>query len=132
MGTRSLTILKGRSNEEIAVLYRQFDGYTKGGHGQELAEFLSGFEMVNGMTGDEGPKFANGPDCLAAQIIAHFKQQPGQFYLHPAGTRDIGEEYTYTVSCEVGQEPHISVESGLSWDGYDGAASDVLAKIMAE
>ncbi len=39
MGTRSLTILCGR-DAEIAVLYRQYDGYPEG-HGRELAEILS-------------------------------------------------------------------------------------------
>ena len=35
--------------------------------------------------------------CLAAQIIAHFKNGIGGFYLYPAKTRDCGEEYIYTV-----------------------------------
>ena len=36
-------------------------------------------------------------DCLAAQLIAHFKKEAGGFYLYSAGTRDCGEEYIYTI-----------------------------------
>jgi len=40
MGTRSLTIFfDGDRDEEIAVMYRQFDGSPEG-HGALLAEFL--------------------------------------------------------------------------------------------
>ena len=70
MGTRSLTIFQEK--EEIAVLYRQFDGYPEG-HGRELAEFLSGYKFTKGKI--DNPKTANGMDCLAAQIVAHFKTE---------------------------------------------------------
>lgn len=36
--------------------------------------------------------------CLAAQIVAHFKAEIGEFYLHKSGTRNICEEYIYTIS----------------------------------
>ena len=95
MGTRSLTILHGE-NAEIAVMYRQFDGYPSD-YGQELIDFLSPFTMVNGLTSDS-KTVANGPQCLASLLVSHFKgDTPGDIYLHPAGTRDIGEEYTYHV-----------------------------------
>lgn len=82
--------------EELAVLYRQFDGYLEG-HGKDLRDFLKDFEVVNGI-GDKTRKIANGMGCLAAQVIAHFKKEVGNFYLYPAGTRDVGEEYVYTLS----------------------------------
>ncbi len=106
MGTRSLTIFQEK--EEIAVLYRQFDGYPEG-HGRELATFLTGYKITNGMI--DRPKTANGMDCLAAQIIAHFKTGPGEFYLMPAGTRRAGEEYRYTVYGVTPMEPHIRAEA---------------------
>lgn len=97
MGTRSITIMQDawEDHKEIVVLYRQMDGYPDG-HGKELAEFLSGFKLVNGYNSTDG-KVANGGGCLAAQIVAHFKDGVGQFYLHPAGSRDLDEEYIYTV-----------------------------------
>ena len=105
MGTRSLTVMyeapfnPGEEPKEIVVMYRQFDGYPDG-HGEELASFLKTFRAVtNGMSGDT-KNTANGGACLAAQIIAHFKTDPGNFYLYPAGTRDAGEEYIYEVFPE--------------------------------
>lgn len=96
MGTRSLTVIQEDSGKEIAVLYRQYDGHPDC-HGQHLKDFLYGFTIVNGMGFDDPPKIANGMNCLAAQIVAHFKKQPGNFYLYPAGVRDCGEEYVYTI-----------------------------------
>lgn len=120
MGTRSLTVIvDGNSNTEICVLYRQFDGYPSG-HGAELKAFLDGFTIVNGI-GERKPKLANGAGCLAAQIIAHFKADVGGFYLHPAGTRDCWEDYTYTVTAKVGEPLHLKVEGGSTI--YDGPLS---------
>jgi hypothetical protein len=57
--------------------------------------------IINGIGGDakEGTH-ANGMSCLTAQVIAHFKNEfgIGGVYIYPAGTRDAGEEYIYTVS----------------------------------
>ena len=103
MGTRSLTVLQDNDGQEIAVLYRQMDGYPEG-HGAELARYLKPFRVVNGFgLGDTKGKAANGMPCLAAQLIAKFKRDIGGFYLHPAGTRDCGEEYVYTVYLKDGE-----------------------------
>ena len=97
MGTRSLTTFKeDHNNEEIVVLYRQFDGYPEG-HGIDLFRFLNKMNMVNGIAGGEKRKISNGMSCLAAQMIAYFKDEPGGFYLYRADTRDVGEEYVYTI-----------------------------------
>ena len=97
MGTRSLTTFKeDHTNEEIVVLYRQMDGYPEG-HGIDLFRFLNNMNMVNGMKPQEKRKTSNGMSCLAAQMIAYFKDEPGGFYLYRADTRDIGEEYVYTI-----------------------------------
>ena len=97
MGTRSLTVFNDEwNNEEIVVLYRQFDGYPEG-HGTDLLKFVHDMNIVNGITPKEKRKIANGMGCLAAQAIVHFKEVPGDFYLHSAGTRDIGEEFIYTL-----------------------------------
>ena len=97
MGTRSLTIFNNEwDNEEIVVLYRQYDGYPTG-HGRDLLSFLNNMNMVNGISNNEKRKIANGMGCLSAQIVAYLKEAPGDFYLHSAGTRDIGEEFIYTL-----------------------------------
>lgn len=106
MGTRSLTIVRegnDRKSPRIITMYRQFDGYP-GGHGKELADFLSKIKMVNGI-GMERESIANGVACLAAQIVAHFKSEPGGIYLH-AGTDDdeagaYSENYTYEVLADT-------------------------------
>jgi len=108
MGTRCLTVIRDRS-EEIAVLYRQYDGYPEG-HGAELKEFLDGFKIVNGIPMAYEGKIADGAQCLAAQIVAHFKTVVGNFYLYPAGMRGLGEEYIYTVFCEENKELIITTE----------------------
>lgn len=107
MGTRCLTVVQ--DTREIAVMYRQYDGYIDG-HGHELAKFLSGFTIVNGIE-REKTKIANGAECLAAQIVSHFKKEAGQFYLYPAGTRDAGEEYIYFVTAIEDKPINIKVAS---------------------
>ena len=98
MGTRSLTTFNDEwKDEEIAVIYRQYDGYPQG-HGRELFEFLNEMVVVNGISLNGPPKIANGMDCLAAQVISHLKgSEVGGIYLHKSGTRDIGEQYIYTI-----------------------------------
>lgn len=114
MSTRCLTVIynddarRTNQKDEIVVMYRQMDGYPEG-HGKELEKFLDGFTIVNGLGASQTVKVANGMGCLAAQIVAHFKNGPGQFYLHPAGTRDCGEEYVYHVQSKNGI-PVIKVE----------------------
>lgn len=112
MGTRALTVFEEEDGTEIAVLYRQMDGYPEG-HGLELAEFLSGVKLVNGIPVGDKRRMANGMSCLAAQVIAHFKRpdQHGGFYLHAAGTRNCDEQYIYFVSGQVGEEPTIRATS---------------------
>jgi hypothetical protein len=96
MGTRSLTYVY-EDNTPIICMYRQFDGYMSG-HGQELAEFLAPFTLVNGIPVGDTRKLANGMGCLSAQLVAHFKVGAGGFYLHvPKRNQDAGQEYEYHV-----------------------------------
>lgn len=127
MGTRCLTILKSEK-QEIAVLYRQSDGYIDG-HGRALAEYLSNFTVVNGIGFDIPKKAANGANCLSALIVMHFKSEIGQFYLYPAGKRDIGEDFIYEVTMEVGKEPHIKASSFNGDVIFSGYASEFLKAI---
>ena len=118
MGTRSLTVINDEwDNEEICVLYRQYDGYPEG-HGTDLLNFLKNMNLVNGINSKNIKlRISNGMDCLAAQIVAHFKQQPGYFYLQSTGTRDVGEEYIYTIYTKD-RMLYIKVED-LYNDGHD-------------
>ena len=132
MGTRSLTVFVDGGNE-LVVMYRQYDGYPSG-HGVELAEFLAGMVLVNGYQAEDPRRIANGINCLAAQVIAHFKAQSpvGGFYLYPAGTRDCGEEFVYEVTGQEGGEPQITCHAvkGLTnptlEELYRGGATEFL------
>jgi hypothetical protein len=98
MGTRSLTFVYDDYNDTAFInMYRQFDGYPEG-HGAELAEFLNSFDdIVNGIPVGDKRKLANGMGCLAAQMIAHFKTEVGNFYLYPVTVKDCGQDYEYHV-----------------------------------
>jgi hypothetical protein len=78
-------------------MYRQYDGYMEG-HGLELAEFLTRGQLVNGLGGKDNGTVFNGMGCLAAQMVAYFKKEAGQFYLHaPVLNQDAGQDYEYHV-----------------------------------
>lgn len=91
MSTRSVTKFITPAGDCVAALYRQMGGYPED-HGKELATFLSGIRRISG----KGPAgAANGIQCLAAQAVAHFKTEPGGFYLVPFGQE---EEWNYVVA----------------------------------
>jgi len=130
MGTRHLTQMYDYDGAYLLTMYGQYDGYPEG-YGQELADFLSEITLVNGIGGQKF-KIANGPGCLAAQIVSHFKGNGvGSFYIYPPDSRL--QEFTYKVIC-VGshdsEEKHIEMEvtsthvPEFSWRGlpkdFDG------------
>ena len=96
MGTRALTFVYDADNQPFLNLYRQYDGYIEGGHGSELAEFLAGKKLVNGY-GKESNDLANGMGCLAASLVAHFKETVGGFYIHSVSETQCGQDYEYHV-----------------------------------
>ena len=101
MGTRSLTYVYDEQGERIINMYRQFDGYPTG-HGAELAEFLNSGRVVNGLDGLGKERQFNGAGCMAAQMVAHFKSDAGQFYLYPTEVEDCGQDYEYHVYTDNG------------------------------
>lgn len=114
MGTRSLTTFvetyKDNSGKkvknEIVTMYRQYDGYMEG-HGKDLADFLAGGELVNGFGMDDKVVF-NGMGCLSAQVVAHFKDGVGGFYLQRAN-KNSGENYRYKVIGDL-ETKEITIE----------------------
>jgi hypothetical protein len=94
MGTRSLTFVYD-GDKPLVNMYRQFDGYPSG-HGVELAEFLASGKMVNGYSSKTEKQF-NGMGCLAAQMIAEFKDGVGGFYIHAVTDTDCWQDYEYHV-----------------------------------
>ena len=111
MGTGCLTKIHdgGLKDQVIAVLYRQCDGYPEG-HGIELERFLKDKKVVNGISHDDKEKGNfNGPGCLAASIVAHFKKEIGGFYLCPTNSKDWDERYIYHVYVKDGK-PLVRME----------------------
>lgn len=109
MGTRSLTYVYSHG-EPVVCMYRQYDGYPTG-HGAELAEFLNGTSVYNGM------------DCLAALMVAYFKKEPYNFYLYPTKLNQAcGQEYEYhlhqnKISVVVPDETDRVLFEG-SWEDF--------------
>jgi hypothetical protein len=104
MGTRSLTHVietykdgnDKKKKNALLTMYRQFDGYPSG-MGKDLANFLKSGKVVNGISATENQTVFNGAGCLAAQLVAHFKQGAGGFYIHKPMSRNCGEEYVYEI-----------------------------------
>ena len=128
MGTRSLTVVK-EDGKDVCVLYRQMDGYPSG-HGVELCIFLKGMRITNGISGDS-TNTANGMGCLAAQMVYHFKDGIGQFYLYPSGTRDVWEEYIYIVENKNGA-PYVSIYDTYGDENTDSVEGVMKAKPIME
>ena len=83
---------------EVQV-YKHYDGYPEG-HPVDLAKFLNGFSVVNGI-GQDTHKVSNGLGCLAAQYVSAFKEQAGDVYIENPDTEHDWIEYiTYVWSTD--------------------------------
>lgn len=118
MGTRSLTRVN-KNGSQIVCMYRQFDGYPSC-HGVELFKFLDGMNIVNGFSGDEPEKSANGAGCLAAQLIANFKEEIGGIYIYPVATKDAGQDYEYII--DVNADLALTVQV-IGYEGIEFSGS---------
>lgn len=95
MGTRA-TISIRNEDEHLVSFYFQFDGYPSG-VGMDLHDFLKDIKLVNGIRGNDAfGTHANGVGCLAAQMIKHFKDDIGGFYIIPESQAE-GQDYHYDV-----------------------------------
>ena len=102
MGTRSNTVVYDEyydadlnAGVQILNLYRQHDGYVEG-HGAELLAFLEPMTIVNGFTTGL-TNIANGSGCLAAQLVSHFKDGVGGFYIMAPLGEEMENDYTYKI-----------------------------------
>ena len=130
MGTRSLTFVYekyGQIQKPVVNMYRQFDGYPTG-HGAELAEFLSAGKIVNGLSVERDNLEFNGMGCLAAQMVAHFKQSSGGFYIHPVDITDCGQDYEYHVYDKSGKLYIEVYNCGCNFFGMSGDTHDIIFK----
>ena len=98
MSTRALVRFVDEKDEVTTVIYKHYDGYPED-FGLDLATFLSDMTIVNGISLKENRRIANGIECLAAQVVAFFKQGVGDVYIYSSNTlaSNTGAEYVYTV-----------------------------------
>lgn len=127
MGTRARVNVYDR-NEILVSIYRQYDGYPSG-LGQEIAEFVSGKTLVNGIGADRDA-VANGMGCLAAQLIAHLKKGAGNVYIRDTSPESHGEEYVYTLYDRSGKVYLRVNEGGMTAFGLPGDAEAEMATIF--
>lgn len=136
MGTRSLTFVKD-GKDKIINMYRQYDGYPSG-HGKDLYDFLKDIVLVNGIPLGDKRKIANGMGCLAAQLVAHFKEEPGNNYLYPVTAKDCGQEYVYTVyGIDAGAGAYIlrvkvEEQHGKPKQIFDGSVQELGAWLESQ
>ena len=90
-----------------AQFYVHNDGYPSG-LGVKLANFLDGYDIVNGLSGDYYGPIANGMGCLAAQTISYLKDGAGNVYLQKPQEKDW-EDYEYFVWVKDHAELWISI-----------------------
>jgi len=115
MGTRCLTFVYESYNSEltpIVNLYRQYDGYPSG-HGSELGKFLK--KIVSGKKYDN--MGYNGMGCLAASIVANFKESIGGIYIHPVTDTECGQDYEYHIFELEGKLQVKVVDRGVNMFG---------------
>lgn len=77
MGTRSMTYIIDEFDGKTPIIsqYRQYDGYVKSGHGQDIYNFLQNPALIS-----------NGIDDMAGQFVSYLKSNPkhatGGVYLY--------------------------------------------------
>lgn len=64
--------------------------------------------------------FANGMQCLAAQVVEYLKKEVGNCYIYPADSRNKGEQYIYTL-YEKDNIPRMSVSKIYSSVSFYGS-----------
>jgi len=94
MSTRALVRFVNKKGKNVATIYKHFDGYPEG-FGLDLANFLSDMVIVEGIDLVHKGHVANGMECLAAQVVAFFKQGVGDVYLYPSDTLESDTDVSY-------------------------------------
>jgi hypothetical protein len=82
---------------KLVLMYVQCDGYPEG-HPIETMKWLDSGKVVDGITTATPEVAFNGAGCLAAQLVARFKEGIGGTYLYDQKHRGkCDEEYTYDI-----------------------------------
>ena len=133
MGTRStIKFISRYKDKEVPLvnIYQQYDGYIDG-IGYELAKWLKGKKICNGISPDYGDEYANGVGCLIAQFIRDFKEEIGGLYIT---SMEDKEEYNYEVIIEDNKSADnmdkVTQIIVTNWDNskviFNGTPSELL------
>ena len=125
MGTRSITHvheMKSLGEDKIVCsFYRHFDGYPTG-HGKDLADWLKGKRLVNGIGSDfKADRDHNRAGQMAIELMHSLKQETSIECL-PTGVSDYGEEFVYHVYFD--NEFLIECIPSYSGKTFKGKAAD--------
>ena len=120
MSTHCITRIRSsdKNSPIILTMYRHYDGGFET-HGVELAEFLVDGTVVNGIGSNTPKKAWNGMGCLAASLIANFKNSIGGFYIYSVDSTDCWQDYEYHVYEDkvVVKNPSEVIFEG-SWNDF--------------
>lgn len=125
--------VKKLKQEPLCLIYLQYDGYPSG-HPCETAEWLASGKVVNGFGMTEELQF-NGAGCLAAQLIAKYKQGVGGTYLHALGERGkCWEDYLYDIIVKEDYTiEYVAYENDVvPTEIFRGTPSEFVAKYQKE
>ena len=99
-----------KPDKTIVDIYNHYDGYPEG-LGVTLASYLDDYHIVNG-AGREGDTLFNGIGCMAASIIAHLKDGPGNVYIEDKDSPHGWLDYNYYVWGDYYKSIWISIFDG--------------------
>ena len=115
-------------NKTIVDIYHHWDGYPEG-LGVKLASYLDGYHIVNGLGRDDDRLF-NGIGCMAASIIAHLKERPGDVYITDRDSH-AWIDYYYYVWGDYYKDIWISIFD-VNECIFVGKPRDLLKKYYTE
>ena len=121
-------------NQEICLMYRQFDGYPSG-HPLETAEWLASGKVVNGYSLNVDTLLFNGAGCLAAQLVAKYKEGVGGTYIQSLNSRgNSWEDYLYDIIVKEDQSiEYVCYENGSrKKELFRGSPSDFVLQYSKE
>jgi len=94
----------------IVDIYHHWDGYPEY-LGVRLAEYLNNMKITNGISSKDDENYLfNGMGCMAASIVAHLKDGPGNVYIEPRDSHGW-IEYHYYIWGDTDKEIWISIFS---------------------
>jgi hypothetical protein len=112
MGTScTINIKKGKKESETLVTFYKHNDSDIGNFGVDLFEFLATIPPLKHPDHEWGP---NSMYCIATQIVAHYKDTPGDFYI--AETDTIDSNLVYNVYRDNNNE-YLMGEVAGEWCG---------------